>query len=209
MAAGKGDAWAKDLATRMKSAGGPVWIAVGHEPENDGGDVQQWKAMQNRIGPIMRAAAPNLGFSVIVMGYHQFYGAAKFSMSAMWPKTKVDIAGFDVYEKYGVTKKAVDVTEWKNFDTGYFAQDAGLVEVLRRAVGPGRDRLQRPGREEGLGLDVEDLQEPHGPRRDRVLLLQHQPAQHRELVAEPATKKTAFTALNKSAPMHAVTEPRM
>ena len=28
MAAGKGDAWARDLATKMKAVGGPVWVAV-------------------------------------------------------------------------------------------------------------------------------------------------------------------------------------
>ena len=116
MAAGKGDAWAKDLATRMKSTGGPVWVAVHHEPENDGGDIQQWKAMQNRIGPIMRAAAPNLGFSVILMGYHEFHGAAKYSMANIWPKTTVDIAGFDIYETYGHKGS----TTWKAFDENYF-----------------------------------------------------------------------------------------
>src|ERR1700712_5401458 len=33
MAAGKGDAWAKDLATKMKSTGGPLWGGVVPEPE--------------------------------------------------------------------------------------------------------------------------------------------------------------------------------
>ncbi len=86
MAAGKGDAWAKDLATRMKSVGGPVWIAVSHEPEGEG-DMQQWKAMQARLAPLMRAAAPNLGYSIILMGYHQLYGDKKYALSATWPNT--------------------------------------------------------------------------------------------------------------------------
>jgi hypothetical protein len=115
MAAGKGDAWAKDLATRMKSTGGPVWIAMVHEPENDGGDIQQWKAMQAHLAPIMRAAAPNLGYSIILMGYHEFHGDAKYAMSAIWPNTKIDVAGFDIYETYGA-KNSV----WKAFDTNYY-----------------------------------------------------------------------------------------
>jgi hypothetical protein len=120
MAAGKGDAWAKDLATKMKAVGGPVWVAVAHEPEGEG-DMQQWKAMQARIAPIMRAAAPNLGYSIILMGYHQFYGDQKYALSATWPNTKIDVAGFDIYEKYGVQKSGQAMTkEWKNFKTGYF-----------------------------------------------------------------------------------------
>ncbi len=117
MAAGKGDAWAKDLATRMKAAGGPVWVAVAHEPEGDG-DMQKWKAMQARIAPIMRAAAPNLGYTVILMGYHQLYGDAKYSLANTWPNTKIDMAGFDVYEKYGVK----GYTTWKDMDGAYFSK---------------------------------------------------------------------------------------
>jgi hypothetical protein len=122
MAAGKGDAWAKNLATQLKSAGGPVWVAVDHEPENDGGDIQQWKAMQAHLAPIMRAAAPNLGYSIILMGYHEFYGDKKYAMSAIWPNTKIDVVGFDIYEKYGVQKSGDPMTtEWKNFDA-YFTK---------------------------------------------------------------------------------------
>ena len=104
MAAGRGDAWARDLATRLKTVGGPVWVAIHHEPEGDSGDMQKWKAMQARLAPLMRAIAPNLGYSIILMGYHQFQGAAKYSLSTTWPNTKIDVAGFDIYERYGVVK---------------------------------------------------------------------------------------------------------
>jgi hypothetical protein len=117
MAAGKGDAWARGLATRMRAAGGPVWVAVAHEPEGEG-DMQQWKAMQARLAPIMRAAAPNLAYTIILMGYHQLYGAAKYSLATTWPNTKIDVAGFDVYEKYGVK----GYTTWKDMDGAYFAK---------------------------------------------------------------------------------------
>ena len=120
MANGKGDAWARNLATRMKSVGGPVWVAVAHEPEGDG-DMQVWKRMQARLAPIMRKAAPNLGYSIILMGYHQFHGASKYRLSATWPNTKIDIAGFDIYEKYGVKKSGQAMeTKWKYFNADYF-----------------------------------------------------------------------------------------
>ncbi len=118
MVAGRGDSWAKNLATQMATVPGPVWVAVHHEPEDDGGDIQQWKKMQERLGPILRNNAPNLGFSVIVMGYHQFFGAAKYSMANMWPKTTVDIAGFDVYDHYGKngsTKHTDFISYFKKF----------------------------------------------------------------------------------------------
>jgi hypothetical protein len=115
MASGKGDAWARNLARQMKTVNGPVWVAVHHEPEGDG-DVQTWKRMQARLAPIMRAAAPNLGYSIIFMGYHQFKGAAKYSLSRTWPNTKIDVAGFDIYEMYG----SKGSTKWKRFTRDYF-----------------------------------------------------------------------------------------
>lgn len=116
MAAGKGDAWARNLAAKMKTVRGPVWVAVHHEPENDGGDIQLWKRMQARLAPIMRRTAPNLGYSIILMGYHEFHGAAKYRMAAIWPKTKIDIVGFDIYETYGHKGS----TTWKAFVKNYY-----------------------------------------------------------------------------------------
>ena len=115
MANGKGDAWARGLARAMKTVNGPVWVAIHHEPEGDG-DIQAWKRMQARLAPIMRAAAPNLGYSIILMGYHQFYGEAKYSLARTWPKTKIDVVGFDIYEKYGVK----GYTGWKQWTNHYF-----------------------------------------------------------------------------------------
>jgi hypothetical protein len=115
MASGKGDAWARSLATKLKAVRGPVWVAVHHEPEGDG-DMKQWRAMQTRLAPIMRKAAPNLGYSVIFMGYHQFYGDKKYSLAATFPKTKIDVVGFDIYEKYGVK----NIREWKQWTNHYF-----------------------------------------------------------------------------------------
>ncbi|MCA0252739.1 MAG: DNRLRE domain-containing protein [Actinobacteria bacterium] len=108
IANGKGDAWAKDLAAKIKTVNGPVWVAFHHEPEGDG-NIADWKAMQERLGPILRNGAPNAGFSVILMGYHEWYGESKYRIENIWPNTTVDIAGFDVYCFYGTAKHGTSV----------------------------------------------------------------------------------------------------
>lgn len=122
MANGRGDAWARDLAARVKEIPGPVWVAVQHEPERQG-DMLQWKRMQERLAPIMRAGAPNLGYTAILMGYHQFEGTdPQFALSRTWPDTKIDVAGFDIYELYGERKAGKPMTtRWKDLRT-YFAK---------------------------------------------------------------------------------------
>jgi FlaG/FlaF family flagellin (archaellin) len=106
MAAGDGDAWARDLATRLAQLPGPVWVAFHHEPEGDG-VIKDWTAMQRRLGPIVRGAAPNVGFSIILTGWHQLYGESQYSLASLWPATTVDVAGFDVYNAYGTVKDGV------------------------------------------------------------------------------------------------------
>jgi hypothetical protein len=106
MAAGDGDAWARDLATKLAQLPGPVWVAFHHEPEGDG-VIKDWTAMQRRLGPIVRGAGPNVGFSIILTGWHQLYGESQYSLANIWPATTVDVAGFDVYNVYGMVKDGV------------------------------------------------------------------------------------------------------
>ena len=115
MAAGKGDAWAKDIAVKLSALPGPVWVAFHHEPETHG-DIQQWKAMQERLGPIVRSNAPNVAFTIILTGYHQISGEADYTLEALWPNTKVDVAGFDIYNFYKTT----------NSNGTYFTQPSDL-----------------------------------------------------------------------------------
>ena len=113
MAAGKGNDWARDLAQKMGQLDGPVWLAFHHEPEYDG-DIADWTAMQEELGPIVRNQG-NLAFTVIVTGYHQFYGEEQFSLANMWPKgIKVDVAGFDIYNQMGVVKDGKKNTKGTN-----------------------------------------------------------------------------------------------
>jgi hypothetical protein len=102
MAAGEGDAWVKDLTTQLSKLPGPVWVAFYHEPEGKG-PIGDWKKMQEHLGPIVRSMAPNVAFTVVLTGWNQLYGPDQYHLDAIWPNTKVDVAGFDIYNSYGLT----------------------------------------------------------------------------------------------------------
>ena len=114
MAAGKGDVWARDLATRLSALNGPVWVAFHHEPEGDG-NIADWKAMQEHLAPIVRSTAPNVAYTAILMGWYQISGDTRYSLANVWPNTKIDIAGFDPYNWYG-TLKSNGVIDTKQVD---------------------------------------------------------------------------------------------
>jgi hypothetical protein len=119
MVAGQGDAWTKDVATRLAALPGPVWLAFHHESEGDG-DIQVWRQMQERLAPIVRSTAPNTAFTVVLTGWNELYGDAQFRLENIWPRTTVDVAGFDVYNKYGVVTNGVMNTTGTNLKTAYF-----------------------------------------------------------------------------------------
>jgi hypothetical protein len=112
MASGKGDAWARDLVQKLSTVGGPVWLAFHHEPEGEG-NLDEWRAMQERLAPIVHRLAPNVAYTVILTGWNQLYGNAAYSFDRIWPRgVKIDIAGFDLYNEYGVTKRGRYDTRW-------------------------------------------------------------------------------------------------
>lgn len=119
MALGKGDAWAKDLATKLAQVPGPVWVAFHHEPEGDG-DMRDWVKIQERLSPIVRDTAPNVAYTVIYTGYYQLYGPEKYSLASVWPNAKIDVVGFDVYNQYGMKKNGSMVTKATPMRTAYF-----------------------------------------------------------------------------------------
>lgn len=102
MATGRGDAWARDLAKKLSALNGPVWVTFHHEPELDG-NIAQWTAMQARLAPIVRSTAPNVGYTIIVTGWHQTAGdTQKYALEKIWPKnTTIDLLAFDTYNFYG------------------------------------------------------------------------------------------------------------
>ena len=127
MAEGRGDVWARHLAAQLATLNGPVWVAFHHEPEGDG-DVENWTAMQERLAPIVRAEAPNVAYSVILTGWNQFYGSEEYSLKSLWPDTKIDLVGFDVYNKYGVEEAGRTSIERTRFKHHYFAKIQKFAE---------------------------------------------------------------------------------
>lgn len=71
--------------------------------------MADWTAMQARLAPVFRSAGDNIAFTIILMGYHQFgTNNPELSIDRLWPKrTKVDVAGFDIYDTYGTTRNGV------------------------------------------------------------------------------------------------------
>jgi hypothetical protein len=121
MAAGKGDAWTRDLATKLGKLNGPVWLAFHHEPEGDG-DIKQWTAMQARLAPIVRSTATNVAYSIVLTGWHEFFGDAQYKLDNIMPKnTKIDLLGLDVYNRYGAPTNGKIQTTRSNLDRDYFA----------------------------------------------------------------------------------------
>ena len=121
MAAGRGDGWASGLARRLSRLDGPVWVAFHHEPEGDEGDIRDWTSMQERLAPIVRSSARNVAFSVILTGWNQVYGDRRYSLASLWPQdTKVDLVGFDVYNRYGVETAGRVTAVRTKFKRSYF-----------------------------------------------------------------------------------------
>lgn len=119
MAAGKGDAWALDLATRLSQVGGPVWIAFHHEPEGDG-VIADWLAMQRHLSPIVRNTAKNVAYTTILTGWHELY-SGQYTLDGMYPGDGVvDLVGFDVYLFMGVVKDGVMNTKYTDMDAAYY-----------------------------------------------------------------------------------------
>ena len=120
MAAGKGDAWALDLATKLSKLNGPVWLAFHHEPEGDG-VMADWTAMQAHLAPLVRAAAPNVAYSIVLTGWNQLYGPSQYSLDNLWPKnTTIDLLGVDTYEKLATVKDGKEQTKSTDFENAYF-----------------------------------------------------------------------------------------
>lgn len=118
MADGRGDAWAEDIAKRLAKLPGPVWVAFHHEPELDG-PIEQWVRVQERLAPVVRKQAPNVAYTVILMGWHQFYGVDDtYSLDKIVPKKHIDIVGFDLYNYFGTPGS--NRTENANLKEQYF-----------------------------------------------------------------------------------------
>jgi len=145
MATGSGDAWAKDLSTKLQAAiagsDHVVRIAMHHEPENDTGTNagntvagrDAWKNMQARLAPFFDKAG--IQYVVVLMGYHSLS-----TTSSLYPLWKLDACipttpaikgiGYDLYETYG----SQGSTKWKDWDT-YFSRIKTFSEARHLSWG--------------------------------------------------------------------------
>ncbi|WP_101524678.1 hypothetical protein [Nocardioides houyundeii] len=130
MAAGDGDAWARDAARRLAAIGEPgreVWVVLHHEPERDQPDIRQWTALQQRLAPMFDR--PGIRFGICVTGWNQFHGEPEFSFESMYPfGAPIDFIALDVYQTYGELKNP---TKWSDLSDywrrmGAFAASVGV-----------------------------------------------------------------------------------
>jgi hypothetical protein len=136
MAAGRGDPWARDVASRLAKVDGPVWVAFHHEPEGDSQDITQWTAMQERLAPIVRSTAHNVAYTIILTGWNQFYGPKDYSLKSLWPRdTKIDLVGFDVYNRLGAVAYGRTITARTRFKSHYFGRFEKFAQEHQMAWG--------------------------------------------------------------------------
>lgn len=143
MATGSGDAWAKDIAAKIKTAiAGTthlVKVIFHHEPENDTGTNDgsttagrdAWKNMQNRLAPFFDGI-PGVEYGVCLMGYHSFYGTT--TMKGLWnpdacvPKNKaIKFVSFDIYQRRLTTNDSGTVLGWTNME-GYYTLIKAFID---------------------------------------------------------------------------------
>jgi hypothetical protein len=122
MAAGKGNTWATQVADALATVDGPIWLAVHHEPENDG-DMALWTQMQAQIAPIIHARTDNVAYSVIYSGWNTF-GGGNNTVATKWPgDANIDILAIDAYNDYGTDRDGDGVLNKKILDLStYFAK---------------------------------------------------------------------------------------
>ncbi len=129
MADGKGDAWARDLVTKLEALDGPVWVAFHHEPEGDG-DVTEWTRMQQHLAPIVHTS-DNVAFTMILTGWNQFYsGNPAYSLDRLWPGDGlVDVLGIDPYNEYGVVKNGKRIEKSADLKSLYYTRVSAFAKA--------------------------------------------------------------------------------
>ena len=86
MASGSGDAWARDLFTKLDALNFQVWVAFHHEPEGDG-VTSDWRKMQDHLSRMVPGGtAGDIKFWLIVTGWHQENGTtAAYKWDVLYP----------------------------------------------------------------------------------------------------------------------------
>ncbi len=106
MAQGLHDAEIDEMLRALDALGGPVWLTVWHEPENDPGLASDWRGMQVRVRQRMNAVGTrNIAFAPVLMSW-TYVSASGRNPSDWWVDGIWDFLGIDHYlekESYVLT----------------------------------------------------------------------------------------------------------
>ena len=134
-AAGRYDAQLRDLTTKLDNLPGQVFVAIHHEPTNDG-TQRDYAAMQRRVLPIL-APPTNVYAGVIVNGYWWSARAAGYTDAeiAQWLPADVlglaEVIGADTYQGGTSASPGEDAAA----KIRRLSQWAGRVGVSRLGIG--------------------------------------------------------------------------
>ena len=161
MARGTGDAWMRDIRTRLQAILAPtdhvVKLILHHEPENDTGTNNgttntgrdNWMGWQDRAADIF-AGVIGLEFGICLMGYYCFYGnqGSRWRLENCIPDNdNIRFVSFDLYNVYGTDGR----TSWTDFEGSYFSKIGPWAAANGKAWGLSEfgiteRALDRPGR---------------------------------------------------------------
>jgi hypothetical protein len=129
VASGQHDAEIDSMLRALDALGGPVWLTLHHEPEDDvergdahaAGGIEAWKGMQRRVRARMDALGiRNVAFAPVLMAW-TFDTRSGRNPSAWWADGIWDFAGLDHYiEK--LTHTTLEVPAWNNARAFYAAR---------------------------------------------------------------------------------------
>jgi hypothetical protein len=159
MAAGKGDKWAVDIATRLNALPGLTWLVIHHEPEGDQADPDAWVETQRRLLPIL--ASPKIRTGICLTGYPQVrpevYNNA-YTFERMWPGDMAQFLAVDIYQRYGTTDAGL---KWTPLDEFY-----GKVAAFAASVGVPWGTGETGVTDEAFAIDPQEMNELFATHRE-------------------------------------------
>ncbi len=138
LASGSYDAEIDAMLRSLDSVGGPVWLTIHHEPENDGLRASDWRAMQRKIRERMDAVGvSNIAFAPVLMSWTYDPRSGR-NPSDWWVDGIWDFVGIDHYvEKENLTMGSPDDVLWQHTDS--WLRSKGLPVALGEWANRGTD----------------------------------------------------------------------
>lgn len=99
-----------------------VWVSIHHEPEGDQSNTADYRAMQDRLIPLISANSTHIKTWIILTGWHEVFGSDSFAN--YWPtKAKPYGIAIDPYNWYGTEGK----TTWDELKI-YYAKTKAFAD---------------------------------------------------------------------------------